>query len=148
MDFYEYFTLEYEKGFLHVPKVLIVGDFNSNILSPKLPEWKLLDILINVLDLHEVFHGPTRITESASTHLDVFLTNCLFAFADVLAKAVWFSDHHIIMGTYLAGRTHLPCAHKVVYARNYRKIDSGFLCDLFTDETWDAVFKPGPRLVS
>ena len=44
------------------------------------------------------------------------------------------------MGTYLAQRTHPPCTHKMVYARNYHKIDSDFLCDLFTDEVWDAVF--------
>ena len=140
MDFYEYFTLECEKGFLHVPKVLIVGNLNSNILSPKLPECKLLDTLMNAFDLHEMFHGPTQITEATSTHLDVFLTNCSFAFTDLLVKPIGFSDHHIVMGTYLARRTHPPCTHKVIYARNYHKIDSDFLYDLFTDEVWDAVF--------
>ena len=94
---------------------------------------------MNAFDLHEIFHGPTRITEASSTHLDVFLTNCSFAFTDVLVKPVGFSDH-IVMGTYLARRTHPPCTHKEVYARNYHKIDSDFLCDLFTDEVWDAVF--------
>ena len=40
LDFYEHLTLECKKGFLHPSKVLIVGDLNSNILSPQLPECK------------------------------------------------------------------------------------------------------------
>ena len=63
-DFYEYLTLECEKGFSYASKVLIVGDLNSNILSPQLPECKLLDSFINGFDLCEMFKGPTRITES------------------------------------------------------------------------------------
>ena len=93
----------------------------------------------SIIDLCEMFNGPTRITESTSSHLDVFLRNCSFAFADVLVKPIGFSDHHIVMGTYLARRTHPPCTHKVVYARSYRKLDSDLLCDLFTDEAWDTV---------
>lgn len=69
----------------------------------------------------------------------MFLTNSSFAFTDVLVKSVGFSDHHIVTGTYLAQRTHPLCIHKVVYARSYRKLDSNLLCDLFTDEAWDAV---------
>ena len=82
LDFYEHLTLECEKGFSHASKVLIVGDLNSNILSPMLPECKLLDGFINAFDLCEMFKGPTRITESTSSHLDVFVTNCSFAFSE------------------------------------------------------------------
>ena len=44
------------------------------------------------------------------------------------------------MGTYLARRMHPPRTHKVISARNYKKLDSNLLCDLFTDTAWDAVF--------
>jgi len=58
----------------------------------------------------------------------------------VLVKPIGFSDHHIVMETYLARRTHPPCTHRAVYARSYQKLDPQSLCDLFTDGTWDAVF--------
>ena len=91
LDFYEYLTLECEKGFLYVLKVLIVGgDINSNSLTPKLPECKLLNNFINAFDLCEMFNGHTQITESTSSYLDVFLSNCSFAFADVLVKPIRF----------------------------------------------------------
>lgn len=73
--------------------------------------------------------------ESKSSHLDVFLTNCSFAFTDVLVKPIGFSDHHVV-----ARRTHPLCAHKVIHARSYRKLDSNLICNLFTDKAWDAVF--------
>ena len=66
--------LECEKGFSCVSKLLIVGDLNSNILSPKLTECKLLDSFTNGFGFCEMFKGPTRITESTASHLDVFLT--------------------------------------------------------------------------
>ena len=132
--------MECKKGFSHASKVLIVEDLNSNILSPQLPECKLLDSFIDGFDLCAMFKGPTKITESTSTHLDVFLTNCSFSFTDVLVKPIGFSDHHIVMGTYLARRIHPPRTHKVISARNYKKLDSNLLCDLFTDTAWDVVF--------
>ena len=58
----------------------------------------------------------------------------------MLVKPIGFSDHHIVMETYLARRTHPPCTHRAVYARSYQKLDPQSLCDLFTDGTWDAVF--------
>ena len=66
LDFYEYLTLECEKGFSYASKVLIVGDFNSNILSPLLPECKLLDSFIDGFDLCEMFKG---LLELQSLHL-------------------------------------------------------------------------------
>ena len=35
--------------------------------------------------LQDTFTGPTQNTESSSSHLDVFLTNSLFSFTDVIA---------------------------------------------------------------
>ena len=104
MDFYEYFTIECEKGFSHTQKVLIVGDLNSNSLSPKLPEPKMLCSLMTAFDLCEMFNEPTRITKSTSSHLDVFLTNSSCSFDDVFGVPIGFSDHHVVMGTYLARR--------------------------------------------
>ena len=127
MDFYEYFAIECEKGFSYTQKVLIVGDLNSNILSSKLPELKILCSFMNAFGLCKMFNEPTCSTESTSSHLDVFLPNGSFSFDKVFALPVGFSDHHIAMGTYLARRSHQPCTHRVIYARSNRKFDSALL---------------------
>ena len=62
-----------------------------------------------------MFTGPTRVTESSSSHLDVFLTNCSYSFTDVTALPVGFSDHHIVVGTYLTRRSHQPTGHTLIY---------------------------------
>ena len=86
LDFYEHLTLECEKGFSCISKASIVGDLNSNILSPKLTECKLLDSFTNAFGLCEMFKEPTRIAEYTASHLDVFLTNCSFAFTDIFVN--------------------------------------------------------------
>ena len=72
--------------------------------------------------------------------MDVFLTKSSFSFDDVFAVPVGFSDHYLIIGAYLARRSHQPLTHKVIYALSNQKFDSALLCDLFTDESCDAVF--------
>ena len=51
---HEHLTSECNKDCLQVQKLLIVGDVNSNSLSPKLPEYKLLRHFVNAIDLHYV----------------------------------------------------------------------------------------------
>ena len=85
----------------------------------------MLCSLMTAFDLCEMFNEPTRITESTS-RLDVFLTNSSCSFDTVFGVP---SDHHIVMGTYLAQRSHQPCTHKVISARSCRKFDPALLCD-------------------
>ena len=90
-----------------------------------------------------MFSGPTRITQSTCSHLDVFLTNSSCSFEDVSALPVGFSDHHTVMGTYLTRRSHnggLDSVHQIIYARCYRgKLDLSVLQDLLTDDVWNDV---------
>ena len=58
-----------------------------------------------------MFTGPTRVTDSTSSHLDIFV--------DVTAVPVGFSDHHIVMGTYLAWQSHPPSGHKFINVKSY-----------------------------
>ena len=108
-----------------------VGDLNSDTLSTKLPECRLLQSFSSSFGLQDMFAGPTRVTESTSSHLDVFLTNSVFSFTDVTAFLVGFSDHHIVVGTYLTRRSHQPSGHKFINVRSYRKLDPSLLCAIF-----------------
>ena len=75
-DFYDNFTSECEKCICSVDqKVLIVGDLNSDLLHPALPQSRRLQEFMSEFHVNDLFSGPTRITESSSSHLDVFLSN-------------------------------------------------------------------------
>ena len=104
MDFYDHLISECTKASLQVQKLLVVG---LKYLSPKLPEYKLSRHFVNTIGLCEMFNGPTQITDSTCSHLDVFLTNTSCSFDDVSTLPVGFSDHHIVMDTYLARRYHI-----------------------------------------
>ena len=66
-----------------------------------------------------MFTGPTQTTESSSSYLDVFLTNSLFFFTDVIAFPVGFSDHHVAVSTYLTRQSHQPTGHKLINVRSW-----------------------------
>lgn len=82
----------------------------------------------------------TRITETTPSHLDVFLTNSVFSFTDVIALPVGFSDHHVVVGTYLTRQSHQPSGHKLINVRSYGKLDSNLLLNIYNDEAWNDVF--------
>jgi len=140
MDFYDHFTLEHENAVQRSKKLLLLGDLNSNTLSSQLPECHLLRSFTSSFGLQDMFTGPTRVTESTSSHLDVFLTNSRYSFTDVMALPVGFSDHHIVLGTYLTRRSHQPSGHKLINVRSYRKLDPALLHTIYSDETWKDVF--------
>ena len=56
-------------------KVLVLGDLNSNLLNTTCRQSILLYHLMNDFNLSDLFQGPTRVTESSCSHLDVFLTH-------------------------------------------------------------------------
>ena len=140
MDFYDHFMIECENGVQRSQKMLLLGDLNSDTLSTKLPECRLLQSFSSSFGLQDMFVGPTRVTESTSSHLDVFLTNSVFSFTDVTALPVGFSNHHIVVGTYLTRRSHQPSGHKFINVRSYRKLDPNLLCTIYSDDAWNDVF--------
>ena len=51
MNFYDHFMMECENAVQRSHKMLFLGDLDSNTLSTKLPECRLLGILHQALDL-------------------------------------------------------------------------------------------------
>jgi len=89
--------------------------------------------------VEDLFSGPTRVTESSSSHLDVFLSSSSYSFSNVASFPCSFTDHHIILGDYF-GRSHVQSNHKVIYARCYRKLDVSVLEKMLVDDdVWDTV---------
>ena len=80
--------------------MLIVGDLNSDLLHPTLPQSRRLKEFMSELHLEDMFSGPTRVTESSTSHLDVILSNTTYSFSNVAGFPCSFMDHHIILGDY------------------------------------------------
>ena len=74
-------------------KVLIVGDLNSDLLHPALLQSRKLQEFMSEFHVNDLFSGPTHITESSSSHLDVFLSNTSYSFSNVVGLPCSFSDH-------------------------------------------------------
>jgi len=92
------------------------------------------------LHLEDMFYGPTRVTESSSSHLDAFLSNTTYSFSNVAGFLCSFTDHHIMLGDYFGRRSHAQTGHKVISTRCYRKLDVSVLEEmLFNDDVWNAV---------
>ena len=51
-----------------------------------------------------------------------------------------FSDHHIVVGTYLTCHFYQPTGHTLIYVRSYWKLDPTLLRAIYTDEVWNDVF--------
>ena len=127
VDFYDLFILECEKLILHnarnFQKILVLGDLNSDLLNTTCRQSILLHHLMTDFNLSDLFHGPTRITESSCSHLDVFLSNTPCSFRDVTAVPCHFSDHHVVLGDYYCRKLHNHIGHKIIQARCYSKLD-------------------------
>ena len=73
-------------------KFIVLGDFNTNLLSNPSPQ--LLDV-INFNNLQQVVTHPTRITETSATVTDLVLTSCTDIISNVDVLPLVCSDHSV-----------------------------------------------------
>ena len=71
------------------PNVLILGDFNIDLLMPQI-SWECTTSLFG---LHQLIDEPTRITSSSATLIDHIYTNNLNMISDVHTSDIHISDH-------------------------------------------------------
>ena len=88
---------------------------------------------MNDFNLRDLFQGPTRVTESSYSYLDIFLTNTSCSFVGVTALPCGFSDHYTIMGDYYCRKSHNHTGHKVIHARCISKLDLLLLQDIYVE---------------
>ena len=76
LTFYDDLLQECENALVEkAQKPLIVGDLNSNLLQPSLPQIHVLVAMMKHLNLTELVGQPTRVTGSSHSQIDVVLTN-------------------------------------------------------------------------
>ena len=81
----------------------VCGDFNINYLDKKSPGYKSLQQLMNAFNLTQLIKDPTRVTETSSTCIDLFLTNRNEIALSAGVVPFGASDHDII---YLQRKLH------------------------------------------
>ena len=79
--------------------VILLGDFNIDILKQTPVSWELT---LSLFNLHQMVSRPTRITPSSSTLLDHIYTNNAQMVSDVTVVDSGISDHCPIMCTWLS----------------------------------------------
>ena len=139
--FFDNLMIECEKGQLsYCQKLVILGDLNSNPVSSVSQQTKFLHSFMNQFHLSELVQSPTRVTATSSSQLDLLLTNSPSHFQNTAAVPFSGSDHHAIVSFFCARGISQCCDHKIVYSRQFHKLDSELLDSILLDDSWSIVF--------
>ena len=115
MAFYDDFLQECENFLVRkTQKLLIVGDLNSELLQPTLPQMHMPVAMMKHLNLCELVGQPTGVTGSSCSQIDVTLTNDPDDFHHSAIVPCSCSDHHRILSHYYARNIKNGSVPKVV----------------------------------
>jgi len=102
--------------------LIIMGDFNANILSPKPCKYtKRLMKTTRLNGLTQLIKDPTRVTENSSTTIDLVFVNNLHRIASHGVQEFGASDHSIVFAIKKAGTYKAPTEIREV--RSFKHFD-------------------------
>ena len=81
--------------------MLLLGDLNSSALSPQLDECRLLQSFTSNFGLRDMYGRPTPVLELLRQHFHIWMYFSVFLCINVIVLPVGFSNHHVVVGTYL-----------------------------------------------
>lgn len=111
-------------------KLVIMGDFNVDILKPEL--FSFNDDL-DVLGVPNLIHNPTRITDKSSTAIDLIFTNDRQAEAGIIETDI--TDH---LTTYISLFTKREAlSHRLMPLHDFRSLN--YLKDMLKCIKWESV---------
>ena len=124
-QFYEIFYSTLERIWMKRKNILLMGDFNADLLPERDPELKsegrrLLRVLSS-FDLYNVIAQPTRITSSSSTLLDLVITSNTSKIVNSGVFDPGLSDHCLVFAVVKFKRDKAP--PKIITTRNYKHVD-------------------------
>lgn len=113
----------------HNPNVILLGDFNIDLMQPTPPSW---ESTTNLFGLEQLVTVPTRVTKDTATLLDHIYTNNTKMVSRVNISDVHFSDHSPIICTWSCKAPKLANkGHTTVEYRSFKHFkEDAFLCDL------------------
>ena len=134
-DWFDRFELMIEDVLDYSSEVILLGDFNIDLLKPH-STWKRI---IDTYNLTQLITSPTRVTSNTETLIDhIYVTNP----SNIVETSVTnfgFSDHFPVCLNWCKKGVKIPrCNHKYIFYRSYKNFDPDlFLFDLsntnFTD---------------
>ena len=120
-------------------KYFILGDLNTDFLTNPSPH--LMNI-INLYQLHQLTKGPTRITETRSSCLDLIITQSPSFVKSVEILPEICSDHCVPVAV-LEHPFHVnPNYKRVIY--DYKKLDETKFCNTLSEIDWKAIILDRP----
>lgn len=120
-------------------ELIILGDLNTNLLSPDNNKSKrLFEGLTELYQLKQLITEPTRITETSSSLIDVILTNTPNRIVCSGVLPLGISDHCLIFAIRKIA-IQATKKHKIVQSRNFKNFQAeSFRADL-SSMPWDSI---------
>ena len=127
-DWFDRFTLMMDAVCLEAKEIILLGDFNINLLKPHI-KW---NHLYENFNLHQLIDNPTRITTNSETLIDHIYVTTKQNIAEVCSPVCGCSDHLPVCITWFKKGVKIPkAAHKEIRYRCFTHFDKdAFLLDL------------------
>ena len=136
-EWYDEFLQMYDKVYEHNRNILLMGDFNIDVLKPH-PAW---ESTTSALGLKQLVTAPTRVTASSATLIDHIYSNNPATVTDVQVNSLAISDHFPTSCTWSSKLPRLKKGgHTCITFRSLKRFNENeFLADLDI-ASFDAVF--------
>ena len=124
-DFFIVFPRSLEKVWMKFTNIVLVGDFNCNLLKNsqgELPhDGNRLTRIFQQFSMSNVIEGPTRVTSHSKTLIDLIVSTRKDLVKLRGTCPLGISDHDMIYATLLVSAPRAP--PKIIKARNFKKFD-------------------------
>lgn len=121
-DFFENLLLECEHDCVLRSRIILMGDFNCDCLSPSLYQSKQLQKFCERVDLKNITMKPTRCIKEKTSILGLILTNQSCSMLNTMVLPFTGSDHHMVSTHYYPRGIKVPGPHKYAYLRSYKRL--------------------------
>ena len=132
------FEYELERVFLENKEVLILGDFNFDLLSDKSTTKAWLDTMQSY-NFTQFIKCPTRISSSSETLIDHLFSNKPNNISAVSVPTYAISDHYSICLTHKLHNDSESSKEKIIYYRSTKHFDSNLFIQELEDQPWSLI---------
>ena len=138
LSFFQCLNDQLDKICLNSDRVIIMGDFNVNMLKESNFS-KKIRCLCNEFALSQIIKKPTRVTPHSQTLIDLILVSNSFGLLTSGIQSASISDHLL---TYVVLKETLPKGYpKVSKFRSFRNFDVEKFCHDLRNYDWSSVYE-------